>query len=271
MNRCLAPCVVSLLLTAPALCLAADEPEDTPGARYVLGVSLIERPEYAGARQYKAKLQPLWAVQWGRWRISTSGGSGLLGFGRDAAGAGASRELVKTDSLRLGVSLRIDSGRSSADSTTTQGLPDVRKTLRGRVYASYSLAPDWNLTGALSQDLAGRQGGLTAGLDLGWRMYRTARTEWTSGVGISLADAQNMRSYFGVSPDAALATGRVAYVPNAGLRDVHAGVGFTHSISKHWFTFGGAGASRLLGPAADSPLTQKADGAYASIGLAWRN
>lgn len=271
MNRRVLPPVLSLLFAAPTPGLAADESTEVPDARYVLGASLIGHPEYAGSRQYKATLRPLWAVHWGRWRISTSGGAGLLGFGRDAAGAGASRELVKTKALRVGIALRLDSGRRSNDSSTTQGLPDVPRTVRGRVYASYALGPDLNLTGALSQDLAGRQGGLTGGLDLGWRLYRTSRTEWTSGAGVSLADAQNMRSYFGISPEAALATGRAAYVPNAGLRDVHAGVGFTHSLSPHWFAFGGAGISRLLGPAANSPLTQRPDSAYASIGFAWRN
>jgi len=55
------------------------------------------------------------------------------------------------------------------------------------------------------------------------------------------------------------------------LRDAHVGVSFKHALDKHWFVFGGAGASRLLGPAADSPLVQRRAGSGASVGLAWRN
>ncbi|PTT91257.1 hypothetical protein DBR42_04225, partial [Pelomonas sp. HMWF004] len=151
------------------------------------------------------------------------------------------------------------------------GLPDVKRTLRARLYANYSLAPDWNLSGNLSQDLLGRKGGLTAGLDLGWRFYRSPTLEWTSGVGVSAGDAQNLRSYFGVPESAVVASGKPAYQPSAGLRDVHAGVGFMRPVNKHWFVFGGAGASRLLGPVADSPLVQQRSGSYASLGVAWRN
>lgn len=247
-----------------------QEPESQP-ARYLLGASLASRPEYDGASTRQTKLRPLWAFQWGRWRISTSGGSAILGFGRDSAGAGASTLLVNSNRLRLGVALRVDSGRNSGDASTTQGLPDVKRTLRARLFANYSLTPDVNLGANLSQDILGRKGGLTAGLDLGWRFYRSPTLEWASGIGISAADATNMRSYFGVPESAVTATGKPAYEPSAGLRDLHAGVSFTRPLSKHWFVFGGAGASRLVGPPADSPLTQQRNGTYANVGVAWRN
>lgn len=247
-----------------------QEPESQP-ARYLLGVSLADRPEYDGASTRKTKLRPLWALQVGRWRLSTSGGSALLGFGREGGGPGASTQLISSDRLKVGVALRIDSGRKSGDASTTQGLPDVQRTLRARLYANYALTPDVNLGGTLSQDLLGHRGGLTAGADLGWRFYRSETLEWTSGIGVSAADAQNLRSYFGVPASAMAASGRPAYEPGAGLRDLHAGVGFTRPVSSHWFVFGSAGISRLLGPAAASPLVEKRSGANAAIGAAWRN
>lgn len=265
-----------LLLAAGAVALPAaaqqaeQEPETQP-ARYLLGVSVASRPEYDGASTRQTKLKPLWAFQWGRWRISTSGGSALLGFGREGGGAGASTLLLNTNKLRLGVALRVDSGRTSGDASTTQGLPDVKRTLRARLYANYSFAPDWNLGANLSQDLLGRKGGLTAGVDLGWRFYRSPTLEWASGIGVSGGNAQNLRSYFGVPESAVAASGKPAYDPGAGLRDLHAGVSFTRPLSKHWFAFGGVGASRLLGPVADSPLTQQRNGSYANFGVAWRN
>ena len=90
-------------------------------------------------------------------------------------------------------------------------------------------------------------------------------------MGLSAGDAQNLRSYFGVPESAVAASGKPAYTPGAGLRDLHAGVSFTRPLSKHWFVFGGTGASHLLGPAADSPLIQQRNGTYANLGLAWRN
>lgn len=264
----------SLLLAACTIGLPAraqqPDPEAEP-ARYLIGASVSSRPEYDGASARQTRLNLLWALKIGRWRISTSGASALLGFGRESAGPGASTQLIETGRLRLGLALRVDNGRSSGDAGTTRGLPDVKRTLRARLYADYSLAPDLNLGAALSRDLLGHGGGLNAGADLGWRFYRSATLEWTGGIGISAADAQNMRSYFGVPETAVAASGKPAYAPGAGLRDVHAGVGFTRPFARHWLVFGSAGASRMLGPAARSPLVEKRDGSYATVGLAWRN
>lgn len=248
-----------------------EERAESPPARYLLGVAMATGPEYEGARTRDTKLKPVWAAKIGRIRITTAGGSALLGFGREGAGAGASTQLLETDRWRLGISASIDGGRDSGDASTTQGLPDVRRTLRARVYANYSLTRDWNVGASASQDVLGRDGGLTLSVDTGWRLYRSDSTEWTTGIGVSAADSRNMRSYFGVPVSAVTASGKPAYEPGAGLRDVHMGINFKHMFAKHWFVFGSAGASRLLGPAADSPLVQKPGGASAQIGVAWRN
>lgn len=253
--------------TAPA---GPAAPSDD-SLRYLLGASVSVAPEYDGASRMRTKIRPLWAVRFGRIRIATSGGSALLGFGRENEGAGASTQLIETGKWRLGVALRFDSGRSSGDADTTRGLPDVKRTLRARFYANYSLTKDWNVSGALSQDVLGHRGGLTASLDLGWRFYRSETTEWTSDIGLSAADAQNMRTYFGVPASATEASGKPAYEPGAGLRDAHLGIGFRHALDKHWFVFGSAGVSHLLGPAGGSPIVERRSNAGAAVGLAWRN
>lgn len=242
-----------------------------PPLRYLLGVGMMERPEYDGSSRYALKFRPLWALQWGRWRLSTSGSSSLLGFGRGGAGPGASTELLNKGPWRVNLALRFDSGRDSGEARTTQGLPDVRRTLRARVAVTYALAPDWALSTGVSQDLLGRGGGMTGGADLSWRFYRTADTEWITGAGVSAGNAQNMRSYFGIDPTASVASGRPVYEPGAGLRGLHAGLGFTHRLTPHWLTFGSVGVNHLLGPAAASPLTERRSAASLTVGIAWRN
>jgi len=264
------------LITALALVGAAsaraEQPEvESPSARYLLGAAVVSQPEYDGASRRETKLKPLWALKFGRLRISTSGAGGLLGFGQEEAAGGASVQFIDADRLRLGVSLRMDSGRSSDDASTTRGLPDVRRTLRARFYTNYSITKDFNVGATLSQDLLGRHGGMTLGADLGWRFYKSRTLEWTSGIGISAGSAQNLNSYFGVPESAVAASGKPAYEPGAGLRDMHMGVGFIRPLSKHWLVYGNAGVSRLLGPVADSPLVEKRTGSSAGIGLAWRN
>ena len=263
--------ITALALASTARAQAQQPEVESTSARYLLGAAVVSQPEYDGASRRNTKLKPLWAFKLGRVRFSTSGAGGLLGFGQEESAGGASTQFVDTENLRVGVSLRVDSGRSSGDANTTKGLPDVRRTLRARLYGSYSFTKDLNIGATLSQDLLGRHGGMTLGTDLGWRFYRSPTLEWTSGIGISAGSAQNLRSYFGVPESAVAASGKPAYDPGAGLRDVHLGVGFIRPITKHWLAYGNAGVSHLLGPVADSPLVEKRHGASAGIGLAWRN
>ncbi len=265
-----AAAAAAALLPAGVHAQTADAADPTePQSKYVLGASLSVAPEYPGASRQTTKLRPLWAYQYGRWRISTSRASSVLGFASDAAGPGASAELVSGPNWRVGAALRFDSGRSSSDSPDLEGMPDVKRTLRGRLYASYRLAPQWSLGGSLSQDLIGRRGGLIASLDLGHSVRLGPRTEISSGAGISFGSAQYMNTYFGV-PDSAARPDRPAFAPGAGARDVHLGVGVMTALAPRWIAFANVGASRLLQDAAASPLTRNANGASVSFGLAYR-
>jgi MipA family protein len=268
---------MKILLTALALAagqLHAETAKMVPadeGPRYVLGLGVGHGAESPGARRHETSLSPMLALRWGRWRISNGGASSLLGFGSEVYGPGASTELFRGERARLGLSLRIDSGRSSKDADSTRGLPDVRRTLRGRMFASYALTSDWQLSSALSQDLLGHDGGLTGDVDLNWRLRESRRSELTFGIGLSAASARHMRSYFGVRPEGSAASGLRPYEPGSGLRDVHLGVGYRRSIHHHWIVFASIGGSRLLGPAADSPMSVKPSSANFGIGLAYRN
>ena len=241
--------------------------------RYLIGAAYRYSPEYFGARQYAGDIKPLWAVRWGRWRIATSGSSGLMGFGRETVdgGAGASRELFRNENFNLGFGLRVDSGRNSRDSESTQGLPDVKRTLRGRLFFGYTLAPSWQLGGSLSQDLAGRDGGLVWNADLRKQLFRSAGGELNLGLGISGGNGRYMQSYFGVPEGPAAERLGRSYAPGSGLRDAGLGLSYTRSVSKHWVCFSSLGVGRLLGSAADSPLNQKQSSYSWSLGLAYRN
>ncbi|WIT11169.1 MipA/OmpV family protein [Paucibacter sediminis] len=264
----------AMLLLGAGPAAAQTLPADEEDFRYLLGLGLRAGPDYWGSEQRSLSLKPLWALRWGRWRISTSGAGGLMGFGNEAVGPGpgASRELFRSSTLRVGFGLRFDSGRNSDAVSSTAGLPDVQRTLRGRLYASYALAPPWQLSGALSQDLLGKRGGAVATIDLTRRLYRSPMAELNAFVSASAGDRRHMLSYFGVPADspAAQRYGR-AYEPGAGLRDATLGANYTRAFGSHWVGYAGASLSTLLGPAADSPLDQRRSAFGWSLGLAYRN
>lgn len=265
------------LLTASAFLLSASAWADEPVApaeedvQYVAGLNYALVPAYPGAQQLVGKLRPVWAVKWGRFRISTSRASGLMGFGASgAAGSGASADLVDSARWKLNLALRFDTGRQSSDSPNLAGLPDIDSTLRARLTLAYNFSPAWGVAASYSRDVLGKGGGALGGLDLGYRAALSPKTEWTASVGVGLADQTAMRSYFGVTPEQSLASGHPAFAPSAGLRDVHASVGATTALTGRWFLFGGIGAVRLVGDAAASPLTLKPASAGVSIGAAYR-
>jgi outer membrane scaffolding protein for murein synthesis (MipA/OmpV family) len=240
-------------------------------SRFVLGATLVSSADYPGSARSDIKLRPLWAYQYGRWRLSTSRASAVLGFATDAAGPGASAELVSNKNWHLGAAFRFDGGRKASDSPDLHGLPDVARTLRGRLYTSYTLNQQWSIGANVSQDLLGRGGGALAGIDLGFRHWLTPRVEWTSGLGVTLADKRNMTTYLGINGEQASQSGLRPFAPGAGLRDVHLGVGLTTALTPHWIAFGNVGVSRLLADAAASPLTRRAQSVGATLGIAYRN
>jgi outer membrane protein len=263
-------CLILLVSGMPA---KAEEVVDTSltQSRFVLGAAFVSSAEYPGSNRSDIKLRPLWAYQYGRWRLSTSRASAVLGFATDAAGPGASAELVATKNWHIGAAFRFDSGRKASDSPDLQGLPDVARTLRGRLHASHTINKQWSIGGSVSQDLLGRGGGALASIDLGHRYWITPKIEWTNGLGANLADKRNMTTYFGISDEQASQSGLRPFAASAGFRDVHLGTGLTTALSPHWIAFGNLGWSRMLGGAADSPLTRRANSFGATLGIAYRN
>jgi MipA family protein len=273
------PTPVETAASAPAVAADdASQPEASKEATpprwgYVLGASLGYSPPYPGAGFSKANLRPLFAVQYGRFRISTSRASAILGFGVDAAGPGVSADLLDSKRWRAGLALRVDSGRKSADAPRLTGLPDIDPTLIGRAYTSYALTDRWSLSATLAQDLLNKGGGTTFSQGLGYRApfkLLGQHTEWTTGVGATYANSERLKTRYGITPEQSAITGLPAFTPRAGYSDVGFGVGLTSTIGPSWVVFANTSWSRLTGDAALSPLTLKSQSQFTSIGLAYR-
>jgi MipA family protein len=232
---------------------------------YTLGFALINSPTYLGASDTQFKVRPFFAVQYGRFSIADSRASSITDFG-----AGASYALVDKSNWRASVGLRLDNGRKSGDSANLAGLPDIERTLRGRVSATWTPMPRWSLSASTQTDLLGRKGGTVLSFGPSHTVLMDERQRLSFSAGTSFGDATYMNSYFGIDSKSALASGRTAFVPGAGIRD--AGIGASHNfrINQRWFLMSSVGASRLLGDAPDSPTTLKKNQVAASISVAYQ-
>src|SRR5262249_27458796 len=97
-----------------------------------------------------------------------------------------------------------------------------------------------------------------------------ADTTWTFGTSLSAASDRYMQTWFGVNEAQSASTGYPVYKPHSGLRDVAAFTSARWELSPRWVAIGTASASRLVGPAAASPLTKDRNGWSLSAGIAWR-
>lgn len=249
--------------------LGAEIPIQDRPFSYAMGVATSSSPEYSGSDKRKYSLKPILALRYGRYKLSSSGGSAILNFGSQAQSSGASADLIDTQSLKLKVSARIGGGRSTSDSSDLAGLPDISKTVFTRLSASYQLSERLSMNTTVSWDLLGRGNGVTVSAGLGYKRRFGQRSEWTVGTGITYANSTHMHGLFGVPANAALPD-RPAYQAQAGLKDVGLGAGFTTALSKRWIVFGNTGYTYLLGSAADSPLTRGRGAVSASIGIGYR-
>lgn len=253
---------------------SALERESTPGAsraEYVIGLSLKSSPEYSGSRRQGLSLGRVLAIRYGRFRISSAGGSSLMNIGTtsDAGADGASAELINSDRWSANLALRIGGGRDASDSEALAGLPDIEQTLFGRLRTSYNLAEGWDTWVSVSHDLLGRNNGTSLSTGLGYKLKISPRTEWSLSGDLAYGNANHMNSLFGV-PATAENPDRAAYTPGSGLKSIGFGVRVTSALTDNWVLFSRFGVSRLLGPAADSPLSEELYGVTARIGIAWR-
>jgi outer membrane protein len=265
-----------------ALCLGAGacavagaqtpEPALLDASRtYLVGASLAASTSHVGATGAGLNVRPLWAFRVGRLRIATSRASGLLSMGRDAVDPGLSTVLTTASGWRLSTSLRYDKGRTSGTDPLLAGVPNVPDTVRGRASASKALGPRWNGSISGSQDLLGRGGGFNLDTGLSYRRPVSKQTHWDLGLSATWGTDLHRQTHYGLSTEAAQASGRTPYPLGSGWERVSLGWNMTSALTPHWVAFGGLNMSQLQGAAARSPLVGQKTVYSATVGLAYRN
>lgn len=237
----------------------------------VLGSTFNNSTNYAGGEQRSTSASPVLGLALGRYTLSTGGGGALLDRDLDKRDSGLNAQLISKDGWRLTGSLRIDGGRKDSDEPMLRGLPEVRRTLRGRLGVVYDANEDLSLRSSWSQDLLGHQGGAMLNNTMRYEISLPGRTELTLVAGVHLASSTYMRSYFGVPATAAGSTSSLPrFQPQGGLHSTEVGFDVRKDLSEHWILIGSMRYGQLRGDARRSPLVLKPDNYSASIGLAYR-
>jgi MipA family protein len=94
--------------------------------------------------------------------------------------------------------------------------------------------------------------------------------QFSLSAGLNGAGDRFMQTWHGITPAQAAASGLAPFQAAEGLREAHVSAVWRKELGPHWAGFAGLSAHRLLGSAADSPLTTQTSGWAASAALVWR-
>lgn len=252
---------------------AASAPVPKPPARSrnvegAIGLILAHRPAFSGSSDRQVRPELAGFVRWGRYTISGAGG--FTTKSQDDVERGLDALLIRREHLRVNLALRFDPGRRESSSEQLAGMGDVRATVRARLGLRWEPVPQWSVSLSGNFDALNRVGGYTVSGGVSHTIALEAGRRVILGASLSGAGDRYMQTWFGVTPAQSAASGYPVYDAGQGLRDVSVSATWRADFSERWAGFAGVGASRLLGPAARSPLVRQRDGVTLSAGLARR-
>ncbi len=266
MPRTLPGRLAALALFVHAVSAGAEEaappppPPPAPRLEGALGPVVDVGPDYAGATHVSASTHVGFFLRYGRITVSNTGA--FVTRRADDIFRGLGADLVRSDRLRLHLSLRLDRGRKASDTGVAGGVDEIRPTLRGNFSATWHLDPaqpvdGWKVGLGLNADLLGRGGGQVMNLGVSRDHPLRPTLLWNYGAGLSWTSGEYMRAHFGVTEAQSARSGVAVYRPGWGLQDVSVSTGWRWEFDRQWVAFWNVSAGRLLGPAADSPRTEQ--------------
>ena len=267
-----------LVLLLIGTCAASDDPDqvavlrnvdpldDTPGVEAPLkpevwdlrfGLLGAVHPDYAGSDDYETSLAPYFRINW----------KDTIVFG----GRSLRARFYNHAGLSLGPLARLRGGRDEDDNKDLRGLGDDDRALELGGFLRYRTGP-YRLRLNAVQDVAGGHNG--AVVEMGAGLQVPFDRPWFLLMGkATWADQDYTNSYFGISARQAAGSGLRPFRASAGIRDVGFSLSSRLPLWRGLALVAVLNYERLLGDAADSPLTAglgDANQLSASTGLIYR-
>lgn len=280
-------------LTLLSLCggAAAQAPVFEPmpeGSQDVfLGLGAGYRPRYEGAREQRLRAEALVQASWS---------NGLFISGLQAGWHLGDALAPAWPRVEWGPLLNLQPPRGSegrswfADSlgplNTTAIDPGVAVGPRGNrllgmdeiaacaelgAFVNLRATASWRVTQSLLGGTGACSGGLRWGADLQWLLpLRASQHSLTASAGLSWANDRFTQRYFGVTAAESARSRNPVYRPGGGLQDLRAQLRWNWLLQPDWVLSTAIEFKRLQGPAARSPLVERAGATSVSTALVYR-
>jgi outer membrane scaffolding protein for murein synthesis (MipA/OmpV family) len=207
-----------------------------------VGAVALTGPNYQGASEQKASAVPGVFIQAANGVFADP----LNGIGYVFAPAG---------DLQYGLRVNIETGRSVDDALP--GFDKVKARLNPGAFANYVVNDKLTLRSALRLGMGDGADGSLLHLGASYKVLQAGFFSMTLSASLKYADSNYLQTYFGVSPAQSNASGLKAYQPSAGFVASKVGVTAAMPLSREVFVFANVSTQRLMGDAANSPLTRQ--------------
>ena len=174
--------------------------------------------------------------------------------------------LFHAGNFSFGPALGFIGKRTAAD--IGADLPKVGFTIEAGAFAQVSLTPALRVRAEGRKGLSGHKGWVG---EVSADYVARQGDDWLFSIGprVTLGDSKYTRAYFGVAPAASLSSGLPAFDAGGGVQSVGLTAGYLRQLSDRWGLAAYARYDRLVGDAADSPVTRELGSRnQPSVGLA---
>ncbi|OEZ92656.1 MipA/OmpV family protein [Duganella phyllosphaerae] len=256
-NLKLAPLFATLCAVGAAGHAAAQAaPEGT-----LVGIGIGYVPEYAGADDNHFVGVPIVDHSFGNgFFASTRRG---LGYQTAAGGFGLSAALTyggKRDEHKRNF---------GAGSDDLRGMGNVSGGALALLTATYKVGTI-GLSLSTAQALSRRENGSTYTIGASTPFYTSATDQLSFNAAAVYGDNKHAQTYYGVTAAQSARSGYGSYRAERGFENINVGVSWNHAIDARWSVTSAASATRLVGDAADSPLTKRKTTPMVTTGLVYK-
>ena len=209
--------------------------------RLALGGGLAADPNFQGSDKYR--VHPTLFIFAGY-------GPFFIGFG------GAGVNFYRAPGLRVGAIVSLGQGRDESTDARLTGLGNVDRTVLAGLFAVHATRS--YLARVVTQtDVGGEHHGTLVRLDAFGRFRAGERIGFFAGPGLTWGNGQYNQTFFGVTDEQSVRSGFPAFSAGSGISNARFTVGTNYRFAPNWRLFGGLTASRLVGDAAASPITEE--------------
>jgi outer membrane scaffolding protein for murein synthesis (MipA/OmpV family) len=190
-----------------------------------------------------------------------------------STGEGVGFNLFSFRHISFGAAVTYDLGRSPhLDGSALSGLGTIHPAPELKIFATTALAEAFPLVIRVD---ARKQVGATNGYigDAGAYLPLPGSSQtfvWFAGPTVTLADSRYMNAYFGVSRVQAEDTRYRRYKASAGFKSAGFGVSSDYFVTPHMILSVNGAFNRLLGSAANSPITRSKYEAVVSVAALYK-